>query len=31
LPPGPSRNNIFSIEATTSSLWAVYGWLYGRL
>jgi hypothetical protein len=24
-PMGPSRNNVFSIESTTSSLWAVYG------
>lgn len=25
IPSGPSRNNIFAIEATSSSLWAVYG------
>ncbi|EIA10115.1 T9SS type A sorting domain-containing protein [Flavobacterium frigoris] len=25
MPSGPSRNNIFAIEATSSSLWAVYG------
>ena len=24
-PMGPSRNNIFALQATTSSLWAVYG------
>ncbi len=24
-PSGPSRNNIFAIQATTTSLWAVYG------
>ncbi|HWS60462.1 MAG TPA: T9SS type A sorting domain-containing protein [Flavobacterium sp.] len=25
MPSGPSRNNIFAIQATTTSLWAVYG------
>lgn len=25
LPSGPSRNNIFSMQATTSTLWTVYG------
>lgn len=25
MPSGPSRNNIFSLQATTTSLWAVYG------
>jgi hypothetical protein len=24
-PSGPSRNNVFALEATSSSLWAVYG------